>query len=795
MSDFLPKISRHITPNIIHLTEGKVSSTVRLEGIPFESVDDNSLYVAFVNLRNLFNSIGKLGGNNIAIWTTLKRRKIEFNRKYGFQNSFAKQFAEKYIQRFNEKDYFENVFYITVVLKYEEIEDGIRDMEEIQSMLMNSLKSYDPYILDCYQNQHGVIFSEVLEFYSGLVNGGFKEPMPLTQQDAYLTLGTSDLHFGTRISEIRHKQTGKQKFFAIFDLADFGISKAKVLTPVLKLPCEFTLTQSLVFVKSTDMQSDINKKLGNLISAGDMATDQQEELLDGIGGLQSGRILFGEYCGVLAVFGDTAKQADANASLAFTEFLNCGGYRFDRAGYSAQASWFAQIPNCNLKPRKFPKTTENLACSFGMHNYAHGKKHGNSWIEPATGESPSVIPLETTSKTIYDFHPCYTDEKEDNAGDKIAGHTLILGATGTGKTTLQTAILTFTERFNPYIFALDLDRGMEIWLRAMGGEYFAIEAGKPTGLNPFQLPDTPENREFLYSLVAICGQNDSGKVSAEEEKQIKFAVDTVMKMDFNLRRFSMLLQSIRADTKDPNCLRIRLEKWCRATNGRYAWCLDNERNLFDPEKFFRVGFEVKDILKDKSENYPPTQPLLLVLFHLKEIMLKKAAITDSICATIVEEFWYAAQYESTQDLILKSLKTGRKLNEFIVLVSQSPEDAIATPIFPAIVQQTPTKILLPNPDAKYENSYERIGLTLKEYNELIEKSLDSREFLIKQSKQSSFARLNLYGFNDEIVVLSGSASNIVLMHEAIAEVGDNYDNWYPLLLQKIKQSKERKNAA
>lgn len=42
------------------------------------------------------------------------------------------------------------------------------------------------------------------------------------------------------------------------------------------------------------------------------------------------------------------------------------------------------------------------------------------------------------------------------------------------------------------------------------------------------------------------------------------------------------------------------------------------------------------------------------------------------------------------------------MNEFMVLSSQSPEDAITCDIFPAIVQQTATKVYLPNPDAEYD---------------------------------------------------------------------------------------------
>ena len=66
----------------------------------------------------------------------------------------------------------------------------------------------------------------------------------------------------------------------------------------------------------------------------------------------------------------------------------------------------------------------------------------------------------------------------------------------------------------------------------------------PTGLNPFQLPYTPANWQFLYTLVGICGQNEAGRLTAAEEKQIQDAVDALMDLDWSMRRFSHLLQHI-----------------------------------------------------------------------------------------------------------------------------------------------------------------------------------------------------------------------------------------------------------
>ena len=70
-----------------------------------------------------------------------------------------------------------------------------------------------------------------------------------------------------------------------------------------------------------------------------------------------------------------------------------------------------------------------------------------------------------------------------------------------------------------------------------------------------------------------------------------------------------------------------------------------------------------------------------------------------LMVTVVEEFLMPANFPLTQALMKQILKAGRLKNEFMILSSQSPEDAINCEIFAAIVQQTATKIFLPNPDA------------------------------------------------------------------------------------------------
>ena len=757
--------------------DGYLAFVIRMSGIPFDGVDDKHLFAQFVSLRTLLAGMGKTLGNRLAIWGTLQRQKINFDRQYEFDSVFCQKFAEKYLKRFQNEDYFENVYHITVLIKTDNIDAGIKEAEEQIQIMMRSLDAYDPYLLTAYQNQNGIPFSEVYEFFGSLINGK-KEPIPLSTVDAYQMIGGANLHFGTDVSEVR-SQDGSIKFAQMFDLKDFGLSKPKIFSDVLTLPCEFTLTQSLIFVNPHKMKENIKKQLNNLESAGDLAQGQMDELRDGLGKLAAGEMMFGDYHCALVVYGKTPEEAATNGARAYSTFLNAGGYRFTKAGLSAPATFFSQVPGSKEKPRMFPKTTTNYATTFGLHNYSHGKKTGNP-----IGDGSAVMPLQTISKTIYDFNFHFSNPKEDNLGDKIAGHTLILGATGTGKTTTQTALMAFTERFKPNLFVMDLDRGMEIFVRAIGGSYFSLHAGQPTGMNPFQLKDTPANREFLYSLVGMCGEDENGKLTAAEEKQIQFAVDSVLSLDFEYRNFSHLLQNIPV-INDPNSLRVRLSKWCRSEGGRFAWCLDNPTNRFNPEDFTRVGFDLTDILKD---GYPPTGPVLAYMFHLRNIMMEQVAKSSGILATIVEEFWFPTRFRVPQEILLKILKADRKLGGWLILVSQSPEDAINSPIFAAIVQQTPTKIFLPNPDAEFEGSYERCGITRKEYEDMVKLPKESRTFLIKQSKQSAFALLDLYGFKDEMPFLSGSSDNVELLHEVMTEVGsENVNDWYQPFIDAVRQ--------
>jgi type IV secretion system protein VirB4 len=777
IEDLMPRLNLHISERVVSFIDNRMLLAIRLSGMPFESIDDAVLENRFDGLNKFFASLAKDKGSRLGIWTHLMRRKIQFVELYQFHTTFMKAFSAKYLHRFENEDYFENRFYISFVLKYDDFDEGLKEIEDLGNYVLKSLSMYDPECLTAYE-KNGVWFSEVYSFIGYLING-FEETIPITPSPAYEIIPSAHLHFGYDLLEIRSENA--TRYATCYDLKDFpDTCSYGQFNPILSQPFEFTLTQTFICMGIHESQKKIAEQINNLVSVEDKAIHQRIELMEAQGYISSGELTFGDYCASLVVYGDTDKKAIDNGTIASSIFLGNTGARWVKATLSAPITYCSQIPNYHLSilgghgSRSMPKSSRNLASTFGMHNYSIGKQYGNP-----IGDGTAVIPLQTKSKSVYHFNFHHSKPDEDSHGEKIAGHTLILGATGTGKTTLQLTLLGFLERFNPKIFAMDKDRGMEIFIRALGGTYYPLKAGEPTGLAPFQLPDTPKNRDFLYGLVTACGKDEHGKISAEEEQMIKTAVDTVYSLNQSERCFSRLLESI--PNLGGNSLSERLRKWCYAGQGRFAWALDNPSNEIDIEHSQKIGFDVTDFLKD---GYAPTEPVLAFLFHLKDLMQEKGGLL----ATIVEEFWLPAQYPTTQEKILDVLKTGRKKDEFIILVSQSPEDAINSAIFGAIRDQTPTKIYLPNPAAEYE-SYKRCHLTHKEFRELKALTEDSRTFLIKQGNQSAFATIDLYGFSDEIAVLSGSSDNVAILEEIIEHYGNNPDVWLPIFQERRKGSK------
>ena len=219
------------------------------------------------------------------------------------------------------------------------------------------------------------------------------------------------------------------------------------------------------------------------------------------------------------------------------------------------------------------------------------------------------------------------------------------------------------------------------------------------------------------------------------------------------------------------------ERWC--LGGPMGWAFDGPVDEVSMSARF-VGFDMTDFL----DNPEIRTPMMLYLFHrVDELLNGQRVVVD------IDEFWKALEDEAFMAFAKDGLKTFRKRNAFMVFGTQSPADALRSPIAHSIIEQTATKILLPNSQAKRSDYCDGLGLTDAEYR-LIREDLtpESRCFLVKQGHTSIVAKLDLGGMSEELSVLSGRAETLAVMEDAIARAGNDPAAWLPLFYANERKS-------
>lgn len=774
----IPNYKNCLTDSIYNLEDGRLLATVKIKGINYMVAKDSKLKEIFNTQKNFFNALSNKFGGHLAIWTHIIKKKDSLKTKYSFSDNFMSALSEKYCEQFNQDSFYTVDYFITFVLKSKTMDDGILDLTEILNSTCNIYEELDCKALSISNSINGIWNCDNLSFLGYLFNH-YDPQIPLSSERAIYSISRSNLHFGYDTFEIRNNNSTDSVYGVSYEMNNYGkLTEQGMWDYILNVSGEFILTQSMVLMTNSKAKKLIEDQ-ENLVKSSKGSTDDLAEISLALDGVKSDQICFGDYHASLIAFGDTESEAiDFGNALSGT-FIKSGSI-WSRTNLDSIFTFQSIMPGSTIRPLSSPRTITNLMCGFSLHNYAQGKATGNP-----IGDGLALLPLKTVTNSIYNFNCHYTKDGVDTIGEPVAGHTLILGETGSGKTTLEAFITGFFTRYDPAIFAIDYNRSTELYIRAFKGEYFILEDGKYTGINPFQFKETNELKGFLNGLVCTCAK-DNKPLSAHDELEIKDAIDSVLLLDKQHRRFSTLLQFITNDD-----LRIRLSKWCASVDGQYAWALDSEVNKFDPETFYRIAFDTTFIFKKQAGEYHKTaEPLLFVLMYMKEQMQPNGRNLISIFA----EFWMPANFGTTQELMKQILKAGRLKYEHMILSSQSPEDAIKCEIFDDIVQSTPTKILLANPDGDPE-SYKRIKLTDKEIEGVLSLSRSSRQFLVKQGDNSVFAKLDLTGFDDFLPILSGTKPDTLLCNEIIKVTKNNDPNfWIPLLIKCRKYKKDKHQA-
>jgi type IV secretion system protein VirB4 len=790
----------HVAPAVIRTSLGDYIQVFRLGGASFESNDDEELNNWHERLNVLWRNIAS---PNVALWSHIVRHRVGITQS-GLPNARSAGFADalhrKYHQRLANETLMINELYLAVVFRPVPgiatglvakafsrtqreatqvlLAESLDACEKLAQTLMASLARYEPEPLGTYRYER-LYCSSLLEYLGLLINGEWQRA-PLPAGPLSKALATSRLLFGTETIEYRAPTL--TRVGAMLGIKEYPTPSAVgMYNRLLSAPFAFVATQSFSFLTKSAGQSLLQRQANRMANAGDFAVSQAAELSEALDALTSNEFVMGDHHFSLQVLADVtptdAERGGANRLKALNDsialarsFLADTGMLVAREDLALEAAFWAQLPgNFPVRPRKAPITSRNFAAMAPFHNFPAGRASGNHW-----GDALSLFVSSARSPYYFSLHA--SDPADPDGGSrKDTGHTLICGPTGSGKTVFIGFLVAMLARQAVTQVIFDKDRGLEILVRALDGEYLPLKNGVATGFNPLQLPATPSNVEFLKTwLRELSGQQKRSGSAVREAADLDQALRGTLALEPEARRLSRLVEFL--DPTDPEGLHARLARWCESCRGDYAWVFDNACDTVVARLGGRsvIGFDVTEFL-----DHPLTRaPITLYLFHLVRQLLDGRRL---VCW--MDEFWRLLADPAFENFAKDGPKTWRKLNAVMSLATQSPSDVLDSPISRTLVEQTPTKVFFPNADANATEYTEGFGLTEREFK-LIKEQLEpgSRMFLVKQAHHSVVCQLDLKGFDGELRVISGRTQEVQRMHQIIAEVGSDSKEWLPRFL-------------
>ena len=778
VSEYYLPYSHHVDDWTVKTFEGHFLQVIKVGGFAFET-EDQSYINHKARVRN--SLLRSFNTSEIGLYAHTIRRKKPVLPEGVLPAGFAHDLNAAWKAQLSRQEQYVNELYLTVIHKQGEgavrkaqhlltalshtmdaaerasfeAKARVRLNEAVQNILSH-LRSYQPRVLGVMDTEYGPQ-SEVLSFLGFLLNLSEATYSLPTRPIAQIICNTRPIFHDQGVIELR--RMADRLYAGIVSIKEYNQWTAPSLTDeFLQVPQEFILTQSFRCEERVHTQAQITQQQGRLRGTHDKGITQTEELDEAMDEAQ-GEAGFGLHHFTLMTW--TRDLGGLNRKLAdCAAVLGHRGITGVREDVNLEAAYYAQLPsNWKFITRGARISTKNFAHFVSFHNFPHGRAVRNHW-------GPSVTVLQSSSGTPYHFNFHVADR----------GNTQIIGPTGTGKTLTASFLFLESLKYGGRRVLFDKDRGMEIFIRAVGGAYFEIKAGQPTGWNPLHLPDTPRNRAFLSewyrALLTVGGE------TLTTEELLKIDAVVASGFDPSLSEKERRLRHIAKLFGIPtgNNLAQRLTLWYG--EGRLAWMFDNERNALDIERLV-TGFDMTDILDDPLAR----RAALLWLFHNVELMLDGRPL-----GLFIDEAWKALD----DDIMCKRIENFefvvRKNNGFVALATQAPESIMQSKVSAAVKQQTETFILFPNPRADRDTYCGYLDLSEKQYRLLKEElSPESRLFLVKNSYETVLCKLDMTGMDDYIVILSGNKNTVQLLDRIRAEVGDNPEDWLPFFQARRKK--------
>jgi type IV secretion system protein TrbE len=301
--------------------------------------------------------------------------------------------------------------------------------------------------------------------------------------------------------------------------------------------------------------------------------------------------------------------------------------------------------------------------------------------------SPPLLWAATNGSTPFRF----------NLHDSDVGHTLVVGKTGAGKSTLVGIILAQWQRYaGAQTFVFDV--GYSAWLltQAAGGRHHDIDAS--AAFQPLAGIDVPAERVWAAEWVEGLMASQGVVVSATQRGRIAHALDLVALAAPEFRTLGELAVHLQ-DTVLANAMRPYLASRVPGA------VLDGSSDGLAADGAAWHTFELKAVMERGDA---VLVPLLLYLFHRIEQRLDGRPTL-----IIIEEAWAPLMRSVFAQRVRQWLMALRKENAAVLLVAHGASQLLDVPGGVLLAEACPTRVFLPNADATVA-AYGALGLGERE---------------------------------------------------------------------------------
>lgn len=334
---------------------------------------------------------------------------------------------------------------------------------------------------------------------------------------------------------------------------------------------------------------------------------------------------------------------------------------------------------------------------------------GPEWNEHLDGPPLMVTKTKGNSQFRLSFH----------MGD--LAHGLVIGPPGSGKSVFLSSIaLQFLRYSGAQIYIFDKGRSSRAATLAAGGNFFDLGFGKDRNalsFQPFAQIDEEHERVWAFDwLLTILSREIN--VTPNIKELVWDALSALASQDARSRTFSILVSLVQSEE-----IKQALRPF--VTGGALGQLLDANEDSLGYGAW--QSFEMEDLMNTPSA----IMPILSYLFHKLE-----KRFTGAPTLLILDEAWLFLDEPQFAEKIREWLKVLRKKNVSVIFATQQLSDVIKSSISSAIIESCPTRIFLPNPNARdrsVSSFYESFGLNKRQI-EIISMAEPKRDYYYQSPK-------------------------------------------------------------